>query len=69
MTPTGLRELEEMAVQLEVGARKLPTGPGRDELLQDIARFRAKLAALQARRFNSHQGEWLRAKGNRGPLK
>ncbi len=62
MTVIGLRELEEMAVQLEATARKLPTGPGRDGLLRDIARFRAKLAALQARRFNGRQGEWLKAK-------
>jgi hypothetical protein len=63
MTVAGLRELQEMAVQLEAAARKLPTGPSRDGLLQDIARFRAKLAALQARGFNGHQGEWLKAKG------
>jgi hypothetical protein len=63
MTLTGLQELSEMAVKLEATARKLPTGPGRDELLQDIARFRAKLAALQARGFNGNQGEWPKAKG------
>jgi hypothetical protein len=45
MTVDGLRELEEMAVLLEATARKLPQGPGRDELLRDIARFRAQLAA------------------------
>jgi hypothetical protein len=43
-----LRELEEMAAKLEATARKLPTGPRRDELLEDIARFRAQVAALQA---------------------
>jgi hypothetical protein len=45
MTVDGLRELEEMAVKLEATARKLPQGPGRDELLRDIASFRAVLAA------------------------
>ena len=63
MTLSGLQELDLMAVKLEATARKLPTGPGRDELLQDIARFRAKLAALLARGFNGSQGEWLKAKG------
>jgi hypothetical protein len=52
-----------MAAKLEATARKLPTGPGRDELLQHIARFRSKLAALQTRGFNGNQGEWLKAKG------
>jgi hypothetical protein len=63
MTRSGLQELELMAAKLEATARKLPTGPGRDELLQDIARFRSKLAALQARGFTANQGEWLKAKG------
>jgi hypothetical protein len=63
MTLSGLQELEEMAVKLEATARKLPEGAGRNELLRDIARFRAKLAALQARGFNGDQGEWLKAKG------
>jgi hypothetical protein len=45
MTVTDLRELEEMAVKLEAAARKLPQGPGRDDLLRDIANFRAQLVA------------------------
>ena len=48
MTVASLRELEEMAGKLEATARKLPAGLGRDGLLQNIARFRAPLAALQA---------------------
>jgi hypothetical protein len=63
MTVIGLQELEEMTVKLEATARKLPQGAGRDELLHDIARFRAKLAALRAHGFNGHQGEWLKAEG------
>jgi hypothetical protein len=62
MTLTGLQELSEMAVKLEATARKLPLGASRDELLRDIARFRATLAALQTRGFNGRQGEWLKAK-------
>ena len=53
MTVTGLLELEEGAAKLEANARKLPTGPGRYELLQDITRFHAQLAALKARRFTA----------------
>jgi hypothetical protein len=48
MTVTGLRELGEVAVKLEANARKPPAGPIRDELLQDIARFSAQVAALKA---------------------
>jgi hypothetical protein len=62
MTVTGLRELEEVAVKLEANARKLPTGPIRDELLQDIAIFRAQVAALQAAALRP-SGEGLKAKG------
>lgn len=57
-----VRNAGVLALKLEATARKLPQGPGRDELLRDIARFRAKLA-LQARGFNGNQGEWLKAKG------
>ena len=45
MTLTGLEELEEMAVRLEATARELPEAPERDELLRDIANFRAQLIA------------------------
>jgi len=48
MTVTSLLELEEGAAKLEANARKLPMGPGRDDLLQEVARFRARLSALQA---------------------
>ena len=56
MSVNGFRELEEMAVKLEATARKLPRGPGRDDLLQDVASFRAQLAARLP-------GEVLKAKG------
>ena len=45
MRMDGLLELEEMAAKLEATARKLPQGLGRDELLRDIERFRARLIA------------------------
>jgi hypothetical protein len=49
-------ELEEMAVKLlEATARKLPQGPNRDDLLRDVARFRAQLV-------NGLASEGLRAK-------
>ncbi len=56
MSVNEMRELEEMAVRLEAATRKLAQGPGRDELLRDIARFRAQLVA----RLSS---EGLKAKG------
>jgi hypothetical protein len=49
-----------MAVKLEATARKLPQGPNRDDLLRDIARFRAQLVA----RLPS---EGLKAKVMTGP--
>jgi hypothetical protein len=61
MMASGLRELEEMAAKLEATARKLPMGPGRTELLQDIAKFRARVSALQAALRRS--GKVLKAKG------
>jgi hypothetical protein len=43
-----LQGLRETGAALQTNARKLPPGPDRDKLLQDIARFRAQVAALQA---------------------
>jgi hypothetical protein len=45
MSMNGLRELEEMAAKLEATARKLAQRPSRDDLLRDIASFRAQLVA------------------------
>jgi len=36
------------AALLQANARKLPSGPDRDELLQDIGKFRGQVAALQS---------------------
>lgn len=58
MTLTGLQELEEMAVKLEATVRELPEAPNRDELLRDIASFRAQLVArLARRRAEGEQGD------------
>ena len=43
-----LQGLRETGAALQTNARKLPPGPDRDKLLQDIARFRAQVATLQA---------------------
>jgi hypothetical protein len=55
-----VRELEEAVAKLEAAARKLPMGRGRDDLLQDVATFRARLATVQATLPKS--GERLKAK-------
>jgi hypothetical protein len=44
---TKLQELEEMGAKLLAAARKLPSGPDRHKLLQEVGRFRAQIAALQ----------------------
>ena len=43
-----LHAMEATGAALQANARKLPSGPTRDELLQDIARFRAEISALQS---------------------
>jgi hypothetical protein len=55
-----VRELEEAVAKLEAAARKLPMGRGRDDLLQDVATFRARSATVQATLPKS--GERLKAK-------
>jgi hypothetical protein len=59
---TKLQELEAMAAKLLATARKLPPGPDRHNILQEIGRFRAQIVALQGADLRSaHQG--LKAKG------
>ena len=36
-----------MGAKLQATARKLPSGPDRHNILQEIGRFRAQIAALQ----------------------
>ena len=50
MRATKLKELEEMATKLLATARKLPAGPDRHNILQEVGRFRAQIAALQGER-------------------
>jgi hypothetical protein len=47
MRATKLQELEEMAAKLLATARKLPPGPDRSSILQDIGRFRSQINSLQ----------------------
>ena len=46
MSAEAISELREMTAKLEATARKLPQAQGRDELLRDIERFRARLVEL-----------------------
>jgi hypothetical protein len=43
-----LQELEEWAAELQATARQLQPGPDPHDLLQEVGRFRAEVAALQA---------------------
>jgi hypothetical protein len=61
MRATKLQELEEMAGKLLASARKLPPGPDRYNMLQEVGRFRAKIAALQGAGLPARRG--LKAKG------
>ena len=57
MTVVALEELEEMAFDLGASARNLPKAPDRDELLRDIANFRAitaQLTRLRAKRYGAN---------------
>jgi hypothetical protein len=47
MRATKLQELEDMAAKLLATARKLPPGPDRNDILQEIGRFWSKIIALQ----------------------
>jgi hypothetical protein len=47
MNATKLQELEAMVAKLLTTARKLPPGQDRHNALQEVGRFRARIAALQ----------------------
>ena len=47
MRAAKLQEMEEMGTELQASARRLPSGITRDNMLQEIGRFRAQIAALQ----------------------
>ena len=61
MRATKLQELEEMAVELLEIAHKLPPGQNRHNAIQEIERFRVKIADLQ-RSFSRAPHRGLKAK-------
>jgi hypothetical protein len=48
MRTARLQAMEKTGAALHANARKLPSGPDRDELLQDIEKFRGQVAVLQS---------------------
>ena len=50
-----------MGLKLQMTARNLPSGPDRHNILQEIGRLRAQVAALQADLPPARR--WLKAKG------
>jgi hypothetical protein len=60
-----LLELEEIGAKLLATARKLPPGADRHNILQEIGRFRAQIAALQGPGLPVRRGQ--KAKGKRDP--
>jgi hypothetical protein len=65
---TKLQELEKMAMGLLATARKLPPGPERRNILQEIGRFRSQIVFLQdaglrpARQGLKAKGKWYEGK-------
>ena len=58
---TKAQDLEEIAAKLLETARKLPPGQDRHNALQEVGRFRARIAALQSgdlRRPSRSQKGW-----------
>ena len=49
-TPLDIQELEEMVAKLLETARKLPAGPVRHDILKEIGKFIARIAALKAQK-------------------
>ena len=48
--PLDIQELEEMVAKLLETARKLPAGPVRNDILKEIGKFSARIAALKAKK-------------------
>ena len=46
--------MEKTGAALHANARKLPSGPDRDELLQDIEKFHRQVAVLQSAGSGTH---------------
>ena len=53
MRATKLQELEAMAAKLLATARKLPPGQDRHNALQEVGRFRARIAGLRRTELRS----------------
>ena len=49
-TPIDIQELEEMVAKLLETARKLPAGPVRHDILKEIGKFIARIAALKVKK-------------------
>ncbi len=62
MRATKLQELEDMAARLLATARKLPLGPDRINILQEIGRFRSQIISLLGVGLRPSRGG-LKAKG------
>ena len=60
---TRLRELEDMAAKQLATARKLPRGPDRNDILEEIGRFRLQIIALQEAGSRRPARRGLKAKG------
>ena len=54
MRTARLQAMEKTGAALHANARKLPSGPDRDELLQDIEKFRRHVAVLQSAGLGTH---------------
>jgi hypothetical protein len=63
MRAARLQELEEMAARLLALARKLPPGQQRHDVIQEIGRFRAQIAALKGQDLGRpHRGPKTKGK-------
>jgi hypothetical protein len=49
-TPLDIQELEEMVAKLLETARKLPAGAVRHDILKEIRKFSARIAALKVKK-------------------
>jgi len=54
MRTARLQAMGETGAALQANARKLPSGPDRDELLQDIGKFCGQVAVLQSADLGPH---------------
>ena len=55
MRTARLQAMEKTGAALHANALKLPPGPDRDELLQDVEKFRRQVAVLQSADLGTHE--------------